>query len=148
MSERTCGRCTACCTTAAIVSLAKPAGLACPKLRKGRPGCSIYETRPTECRPYKCEWLRGIFGEGDRPDLLRAVVDVHALSVGSVVIIHLLPGADQTMIMALVRPYLTDRVYAITMSDGSTTMLMVPDHFTEEDQARWTEAFNEIDTDL
>jgi len=40
-----------------IASLDKPAGAWCPHCRPDR-GCSIYQTRPVECRNFVCGWLR------------------------------------------------------------------------------------------
>ena len=73
---RECGECALCCTVLRVDELEKPARVACDKLRRDGPGCSIYETRPRICRSYKCAWLQGSFGDEDRPDRLGAVMDL------------------------------------------------------------------------
>src|SRR6185437_5845228 len=56
-SPRQCGTCTLCCKLMGIASLDKPAGAWCPHCRPHR-GCTIYESRPVECRNFVCGWLR------------------------------------------------------------------------------------------
>jgi hypothetical protein len=53
---RTCGSCTLCCKTAAVVELAKPPGIWCTHCRPAK-GCAIYDTRPAGCREFHCEWM-------------------------------------------------------------------------------------------
>jgi len=57
-----------------VDELGKLAGEPCPKLAADG-GCGIHSTRPAVCREYQCHWSKGGFDEGDRPDLLGAVVD-------------------------------------------------------------------------
>jgi hypothetical protein len=45
-----------CCKLLQINEIAKPAGVWCPDVLKGR-GCGIYETRPQSCREFRCNWL-------------------------------------------------------------------------------------------
>ena len=54
---RECGTCTLCCKVLGIGALDKPAGTWCPHCRPGQ-GCTIYESRPEECRTFLCDWLR------------------------------------------------------------------------------------------
>lgn len=75
-TRRLCGTCALCCTVLRVDELAKPARVACGELCPQGPGCSIYERRPRICRTYECAWLRGSFGEEDRPDRLGAVLDL------------------------------------------------------------------------
>jgi hypothetical protein len=66
-TQRKCGLCSACCTLLRVDELEKPAGVPCPKLRRGGK-CGIYETRPGICRGYMCAWLTGFAPREDRPD--------------------------------------------------------------------------------
>jgi len=71
---RVCGPCTSCCTVLRVDELAKLGGRPCMHQRPGR-GCSVYERRPEICGGYRCAWLSGAFDDGDRPDVLGAVLD-------------------------------------------------------------------------
>ena len=74
---RSCGTCTACCKTHGIhEEIQKLAGEWCVHCNRGR-GCKIYETRPTPCRVYQCGWLEGFWGEQDRPDRRKILIDSH-----------------------------------------------------------------------
>lgn len=77
MTTRTCGPCTACCTTAPVLPLGKPANVPCTHLRTPPEcGCATYDTRPGCCSLYECEWRRGAWGaEQDRPDLSGYVLE-------------------------------------------------------------------------
>jgi hypothetical protein len=55
-SNKACGDCTLCCKVMAIEAIAKPATAWCPHCKQGK-GCSIYATRPAECRTFSCLWL-------------------------------------------------------------------------------------------
>lgn len=71
---RECGPCSSCCTVLEVLSVNSPAGTPCEhQLTEG--GCGIYADRPQGCRPYRCLWLEGELGEGDRPDLSGVIVD-------------------------------------------------------------------------
>jgi hypothetical protein len=72
--RRSCGSCTLCCKTYAILELKKPAGCWCPNAVKGG-GCSIYVSRPRECAKFYCTWILGWFDENDRPDKIGVVFD-------------------------------------------------------------------------
>lgn len=59
---RQCGSCTLCCTLHGVNEgmpdgKPKPPNTRCQYL--GDRGCSIYETRPQECRDYTCLWIEG-----------------------------------------------------------------------------------------
>ena len=71
---RSCGACSLCCTVLRVDELSKLGGAPCVHQR-ATGGCAIHATRPDVCRAYRCLWLRGAFGEDDRPDELGAVVD-------------------------------------------------------------------------
>ncbi|MEL7088668.1 MAG: hypothetical protein AAGL98_09555 [Planctomycetota bacterium] len=77
---RSCGSCTACCSSLIIEELSKPAFTACEhdcsasncgKSYGG--GCAIYEDRPDSCRSFRCLWLDGHLGQDDRPDELGVI---------------------------------------------------------------------------
>lgn len=68
IQPRTCGECSACCTTLAVGELKKDRGERCKHLAKAG-GCSIYDTKPESCKAYRCMWLDGaITSEEARPD--------------------------------------------------------------------------------
>lgn len=69
---RQCGECTLCCTLLPVPVLDKPANTDCVNCNGG---CSIYEERPTPCRTYHCEWLKGEFPEEWRPDKSHVVFE-------------------------------------------------------------------------
>lgn len=64
---RECGDCVACCRKLEIVDpeLAKPANVLCKHCTK--PGCGIYDTRPSVCRSFFCLWRH----DENLPDLMR-----------------------------------------------------------------------------
>jgi hypothetical protein len=79
---RTCGGCTACCFTHAVVALEKRIGEWCPHCEVGA-GCRIYLSRPEQCAGFSCLWIQGGWGdEHDRPDRLKVVVSGVAVNVG------------------------------------------------------------------
>src|SRR6266700_8447737 len=53
---RACGSCTLCCKVIAVDDFAKPPGVWCTHCVRHK-GCGIYETRPTDCRTFFCEWM-------------------------------------------------------------------------------------------
>jgi hypothetical protein len=53
---RACGTCTLCCKVIAVNDFGKLPGVWCPHCIRGK-GCGIYETRPTDCRTFFCEWM-------------------------------------------------------------------------------------------
>jgi hypothetical protein len=71
---RACGSCTLCCKVIGIGALAKPAGAWCAHCKVGH-GCTIYETRPEECRTFFCMWLADRrLGDEWKPDISKMVV--------------------------------------------------------------------------
>lgn len=77
-SLRGCGECSLCCTVLRVDELAKLGGVDCVHQNASGPGCAIHAQRPGICRAYRCLWLQGGLGDEDRPDRLRAVLDVVA----------------------------------------------------------------------
>ena|SRR5689334_20633998 len=53
---RACGTCTLCCKVIAVTDFDKLPGVWCLHCIRGK-GCGIYETRPTDCRTFFCEWM-------------------------------------------------------------------------------------------
>lgn len=50
----------------------KPGGEWCPRICDT--GCSIYETRPRQCRDFQCAWLRGIVDE--KPEHVKIIASL------------------------------------------------------------------------
>lgn len=76
---RQCGTCHACCVALGIAELRKHAGAVCRHLdgRDPERRCTIYERRPVACSGYRCAWLVGLFGTGDRPNESGVLVTVY-----------------------------------------------------------------------
>ena len=74
-TPRACGPCSLCCTLLRVDELAKLGGTPCVHQLAGA-GCAIHPRRPAVCRSYRCLWLQGRLGPGDRPDRLGAVLDL------------------------------------------------------------------------
>jgi hypothetical protein len=76
---RACGSCSACCTVMAVHELEKGTYEACRHLCES--DCGIYADRPTSCRTFECQWLRGVLevdGSIDialRPDSCGVIFD-------------------------------------------------------------------------
>lgn len=102
-TARTCGSCTACCKSLAVIELKKPPKKWCPHCDIGK-GCRIYENKPVSCGGYRCEWLKGFGDEESRPDHLKVILDYFKLPNG-------LPGGTFQMWEvtegALGRPFIT-----------------------------------------
>ncbi len=99
MPKRTCGECSACCTTHAVPDLkpvGKPAGVACSKLCAQ--GCGIYQTRPGSCRAFECGWLQdttGAMPDSARPDKLGLVLSMmYGTAFGDLVAVYVVPGVE------------------------------------------------------
>ncbi len=71
---RSCEGCTTCCKLLSISELKKPAQTWCEHCVIGK-GCSIYDSRPDDCRTFYCGWvLDGALGEAWNPRHSRIVV--------------------------------------------------------------------------
>ena len=91
---RSCGSCSLCCKLVGITALNKPMNQWCPNCLKGG-GCSIYESRPDECRTFSCEWLtKAEIGDEWQP--LRSRMVLHLVRDGDVLklIVHVDSGAN------------------------------------------------------
>jgi hypothetical protein len=75
---KSCGSCTACCSTLAVKELNLPNWTRCPHVRSppdAHTGCSIYSKRPPSCRIWICGWLSAEWEDEYRPDRCGVVVD-------------------------------------------------------------------------
>ena len=73
--NRVCGDCQLCCKLLPIDALSKPANKRC-RYQKIRTGCTIYSTRPAECRVWSCQWLKNPETNAlKRPDRAHYVID-------------------------------------------------------------------------
>lgn len=73
-SNRTCGKCTVCCTAMAVDELGKLEGVACVHLDPGGKGCQLYgdPRRPRACQEWNCGWLQdGVTDTQTMPDRWR-----------------------------------------------------------------------------
>jgi hypothetical protein len=55
--DRRCGSCSLCCKVTSVAVLNKPAGQWCSHANPGHGGCGIYQSRPSTCRGFACQWL-------------------------------------------------------------------------------------------
>ena len=86
---RRCGECSLCCKLLRIEAFNKPVGTWCAHCAPGRGGCTIYETRPTECREFFCAWLTSpALGPEWRPNKCKMFVRHE----GNLVAIHVDPS--------------------------------------------------------
>lgn len=78
-SIRECGSCSACCTVMGVREIEKGMYETCKHLCAA--GCGIYDERPSSCRTFECQWLRGVLevdGAIDtelRPDACGVIFD-------------------------------------------------------------------------
>jgi hypothetical protein len=73
--NRSCGGCTACCKTHAVLEIKKPTGKWCSHCNPGQ-GCRIYSKHPKSCAEFECQWLKGFGKNEDRPDGTKIVLDL------------------------------------------------------------------------
>jgi hypothetical protein len=72
VTRRKCGECRECCIAMDVKAMNSVAGKPCEKLCAK--GCSIYDSRPTECRTFTCAWLDGIIPLWMKPSKIHAVL--------------------------------------------------------------------------
>ena len=86
---RSCGDCSLCCKLPRIAAFDKPVGVWCAHCAPGRGGCTIYDTRPTECRDFYCLWMTSLdLGPEWRPNKCKMFVRLE----GSLIAIHVDPS--------------------------------------------------------
>lgn len=86
MSERTCGRCTVCCTVLRVEEIGKAAGETCRYV--SRDGCAVYESRPSACRGFRCLWLLGFGVDRHRPDRSGVLLEAQQSRLGETVVVR------------------------------------------------------------
>lgn len=82
---RTCGGCTACCSTLANTELepVKPTYTPCP--HQCDSGCGIQDNKPLGCQKFSCLWLHDngkMFDDSERPDILGVVPVAEVTNLG------------------------------------------------------------------
>jgi hypothetical protein len=89
---RSCGECTACCTTHGVAELKKTLFTKCQHVCKS--GCAIYSQRPQSCRDFMCSWRSPMWADmwhltnNCRPDKLGLVFGMCELSGGYLIEAH------------------------------------------------------------
>ena len=91
-----CGGCTACCDVIGVPQLGKPYYARC--YHQAPAGCGVYESRPDDCRKYRCAWHLGVLGERTdrRPDQCGVLFTIEAKGNCYVEVYELSPGAATT----------------------------------------------------
>ena len=89
---RSCGDCSLCCKLLRIKAFEKPLGVWCAHCAPGRGGCTIYESRPAECRNFHCDWLTSrALGPEWRPNKCKMFI----CREGNLVTIHVDPSEPE-----------------------------------------------------
>ena len=124
--KRVCGACTACCKTHPIVEIDKPAGSWCSQCDVGH-GCRIYAERPTSCREFQCQWLKGSWEENDRPDKTKVVIDFSIYpSIGrTMMLFEVAIGGLDRRFASLVRKAAIKARYAIQLVPVSGEAVLI-----------------------
>jgi hypothetical protein len=90
---RSCGSCALCCKLIGFAEINKPMGQWCPHCLKSN-GCSIYNSRPKECRSFNCEWLTNAnFGDEWQPMRSKMVICHMRDGETSKLVFHVDPGS-------------------------------------------------------
>jgi hypothetical protein len=75
---KSCGSCTACCSSVPVKEIGLKAWTRCPHLHSLpsiHTGCSIYSRRPSSCRVWSCGWLVADWSDDLKPDRCGVIVD-------------------------------------------------------------------------
>lgn len=89
--ERSCGSCSLCCKLLGIAALDKAAGSWCSHCAPPL-GCSIYDSRPGECRTFSCVWLESaVLGSEWWP--ARSKMVLYLIDDGTRLMVHVDPGS-------------------------------------------------------
>lgn len=137
---RECGSCTLCCTVTRVPELNKPENVQCSNCKSG---CSIYNERPTSCRTFACEWLKGDLDEIARPDKLHVLLE-KLLDV-PVILVLIEPGYEATLdweaLTSMLATY-TNNGITVVASNG---MALLSGNTTSEDVRKYVyQAANSI----
>jgi hypothetical protein len=74
---RGCDGCTLCCKVIGVHEISKPRGVWCTQCKIGS-GCTIYESRPNDCRAYSCRFLTDEeLDESWRPSNCKMVINAN-----------------------------------------------------------------------
>jgi len=86
---RSCGDCSLCCKLLRIDVLNKPVGKWCTHCAPGRGGCTIYQSRPAQCRDFHCLWLTSpMLGPEWRPNKCKMFLRME----GNLIAVHVDPN--------------------------------------------------------
>jgi hypothetical protein len=129
---RTCGGCTACCTTLGNTELepAKPTFTPCP--HQCEKGCGIQETKPSGCATFNCLWLQDtgkMFTDSERPDILGVVCVGEITNLGPTIRVweHRVGALADNRVVALIQRWATGlAVVGVPHGDGQRK-LWAPD---------------------
>jgi hypothetical protein len=130
---RQCAGCTLCCKVVAVRELAKPGGVWCPHCRAGI-GCTIYESRPSECATYECGYLvLPSLGEEWKPSTSRLIISREVSKTR--LDIHVDPGRPDAwrrqpyygVIKQWSQHAVTQREQVVVIV-GERTIVILPDH--------------------
>lgn len=143
-AHRSCGDCTACCTVMGVKSIEKPAYTRCEKLvalgsaSARASGCSIYTTRPDDCRDFSCLWLQDdgrVLRNMERPDHVGLMFDVTQkdAKIGQALIARAVrPGAFNEPAAKKLIERLAKRSLIILIDGSRFRQLAGPAHLIEE----------------
>jgi len=135
--DKKCGDCSACCVLPEVPELKKPCNVSCSYLLGvSGGGCSIYESRPTSCREFRCQWLVNESAQDDmRPD--RCGVMFEKLKGEQVVLALFLPESrcdkDLPKIREVINAILRNN-FAVVSSGGvsNAPLIYLPSGVTKE----------------
>lgn len=90
-AKHECGTCSLCCKLLGIGALEKRQGVWCEKCDPPN-GCTIYESRPEECRAFSCLWLESpAMGEEWKPT--KSKIILYLIDDGARLIAHVNPSS-------------------------------------------------------
>lgn len=135
VAKRPCDGCSACCVTLEVPAAGTKVGEPCQHISPNG-GCSIYSTRPKDCREYVCAWKLGIGGDEQRPDKMGFTITAGRASLGlhpAWLVHELWKGAASTpeaeeILQRLANP----NVVAVMRDARSIARLFFPPHRAEE----------------
>lgn len=124
-----CGDCTLCCTLLPIKEMKSPAGKTCIACRNNK--CNIYNTRPQECKDFKCLWLTSpVLGEDLRPDKCGVMFEL-CPEEKTVIALIARKNWKKENTKLLINQMLHDG-YIVWIIDGKAKHLLLPEDVSEE----------------